>query len=714
MPPPPQAYANMRAFIVTPFEKKKDAKGNEIDFDLVRTTLIEPALERLGLGGGTTGEVIRAGSIHADMFQLLLTADIVVAEVSIHNANVFYELGIRHALRRHRTFMLRGEDKDGNKNDKAPFDIQGLRYLKYDRDDPAASLEALVEGLRATLDTPDQDSPVFRNLPALKEQERSHFQPVPPKFTEEVELAQAAKHRGDLAMLGLETRGFEWWAGGLRVVGTGQVKLKDFEGARQTWEQILKVYPDDKDANTMLGTVYQRLGEKATDVGRSEELFILSDQALDRVIAHPEATAEENAEAYALQGRNAKTRWIQEWRKYPEDERREQALRSAYLEAAYEACAKGFNEDLNHFYSGLNAMAMLAVRTELAEEMPDVWEDEFDDEAQAALKLAELKKKLTGLASSVELSIKAGIDRLQHQANTEKDVTKRKDKLNKLLWAKISQADHCFLTAKKSEKVKSEYRKCLKDVDIFSRDSVGRQVRLYGELGLFGDNVASALESIGPSPPEEKPEEQPLVILFTGHRVDEEGREPKRFPKEKVDVAKEAIKAALSEELAKAKGKAIGIAGGASGGDILFHEACAELNIPTYLYLALPREDYVRASVQPAGDEWLERFNTLYKQNQNKREQSWSEDLPAWLREKGKKYTIWERNNIWTLSNALALDTAGGGTNLVLIALWDKETADGPGGTKDMVRQVEKRGARKRILPTKELFGLTDSQAAQG
>ena len=34
-----------------------------------------------------------------DMFQLLLTADLVVADISIHNANVFYELGMRHALR---------------------------------------------------------------------------------------------------------------------------------------------------------------------------------------------------------------------------------------------------------------------------------------------------------------------------------------------------------------------------------------------------------------------------------------------------------------------------------------------------------------------------------------------------------------------------------------------------------------------------------------
>ena len=129
----------------------------------MRTELIEPALDRLGLIGKTTGEIVKAGHIHADMFQRLLTADLVVAEVSIHNANVFYELGIRHALRQHRTFMLR------SKGDKYPFDLEGYRYLTYDREVPAAALDELVNALRATLDSTGQDSPVFRSLPGLRE-----------------------------------------------------------------------------------------------------------------------------------------------------------------------------------------------------------------------------------------------------------------------------------------------------------------------------------------------------------------------------------------------------------------------------------------------------------------------------------------------------------------------------------------------------------------
>ena len=53
------------------------------------TPLIAPALARLGIDGGTTGEIVRAGNIREDMFQLLLTADLVIADLSIDNANVF-------------------------------------------------------------------------------------------------------------------------------------------------------------------------------------------------------------------------------------------------------------------------------------------------------------------------------------------------------------------------------------------------------------------------------------------------------------------------------------------------------------------------------------------------------------------------------------------------------------------------------------------------
>src|SRR5436190_5196770 len=97
----------VRAFIVRPFGVKKDLTQKDIDFERVERELIGPALTRLGISGRTTSEILEAGNIRTDMFQRLLTADLVLADLSIHNANVFYELGVRHAVRDKRTVLLR-------------------------------------------------------------------------------------------------------------------------------------------------------------------------------------------------------------------------------------------------------------------------------------------------------------------------------------------------------------------------------------------------------------------------------------------------------------------------------------------------------------------------------------------------------------------------------------------------------------------------------
>ena len=161
----------MHAFIVRPFGIKKD-----IDFDRVEQELIRPALAALNIFGGTTGKFIQQGNIRTDMFEQLLIADLVVADISIHNANAFYELGIRHAFRDQRTFLIRAE------GDEVPFDLKTDRYMPYDAANPSAKLPDLIEALKATLDSHKQDSPVFQLLPGLKPADPTKFMVVPLDF----------------------------------------------------------------------------------------------------------------------------------------------------------------------------------------------------------------------------------------------------------------------------------------------------------------------------------------------------------------------------------------------------------------------------------------------------------------------------------------------------------------------------------------------------
>jgi hypothetical protein len=126
---------------VRPFGEKKVGKDQvTVNFDDVEKKLIQPALSDLKIAGSTTAEILESGNIRHSMYQLLLLAELVIADLSIDNANVFYELGIRHALREKRTFLLNSRPA----NEPMPFDVLTDRYLAYDHTKPEASRAALV------------------------------------------------------------------------------------------------------------------------------------------------------------------------------------------------------------------------------------------------------------------------------------------------------------------------------------------------------------------------------------------------------------------------------------------------------------------------------------------------------------------------------------------------------------------------------------------
>lgn len=179
------------------------------------------------------------------------------------------------------------------------------------------------------------------------------------------------------------------------------------------------------------------------------------------------------------------------------------------------------------------------------------------------------------------------------------------------------------------------------------------------------------------------------VLLFAGHMIDAPGRPKPRFPAEKEAIARQAIRQAILEEKKKAGNIDLGIAGAANGGDILFHEVCAELGIPTEVYLPLPESEYLEASVRKAGKAWAERFERLIK------------TVPVHHLDPSDHANLWVRNNQWLLESAFA---AGGSVSV--IALWNQEEGDGPGGTGDLVTQAINRGASPEVYDTKELFGL--------
>ncbi len=679
----------MQAFIVRPFGTrkvmKKDANDTssavDFDFERVHNELIAPALQRADLSGGTTGLIFEAGSIHEDMFSLLLTADIVVADISIHNANVFYELGIRHALRDKRTVLIKCEGFEDT-----PFDILGYRYIAYTKDEPATSLDDFVKALKDTMQADRPDSPVFSKLPKLETQDPEAYIAIPNDFEQELQLSITKGDATRLSMMAAEVEGFSWYIPAQRKLGEALFSLRCLDPARAVWEKVIQYNQSDLQANERLATIYQRLAELVItdDLNESKALLEQSDAAIESLLSSGKVlTPWKRAEAYALKARNAKTMWMTAWKDAPDAERASAALSSDYLQSAMEAYEKGFLECLNHYYSGINAYGLLLTAITLADKYPDVWQLYFDTPDLALQKLAALKERQKRLQQAVALSIEAG------KQTTDKDS-------DDFAWLKITEADFICLTDSRPARVRLMYENALKEASTLNLDATVRQLLIYQQLGIFAENIQAALQALPPVT-FGVGKIKTHMLLFTGHMIDRPGRPDQRFPPEKEKVVKDVIKEKVQKEQETAGGNLVGIAGGASGGDILFHEACAELGIKTQLYLALPHDMYVAESVAFAGPDWVDRFNALYSKL------PWQvlaqkKELPDWLKSK-EHFTIWERNNLWMLYKALE----NGGLNMSLIALWNGKGGDGQGGTSHMVREAKSRGAKTIVINIEEI-----------
>ena len=696
-----------KVFIVRPFgvrqvlKKIKNSADTEtlyFDFEKVESELIRPAMQELGLWGGTTGEVFAAGSIMEDMFSELLLADIVIADITIHNANVFYELGIRHALRDKKTILIKCSGFDDT-----PFDINGFRYLTYNKDNPAAdnddpkgTCKKLVITIKETIASDRNDSPVFNILPLLKPQDATVYSmTLPIDFLNELEEAISAKDIGKIVLMDYEINDSIWKTAGRRRIGQALLwNFELYELASPVMEKICQEYPADVQANDWLSTIYQRLGSTSTDLTVRNSLLDRSDRAIDKLLAQKGNLSQyKQAEVYALKARNIKTRWIKKWQeKLEKEQRQKEALCSDYILDSFDNYKHAFESDLNHYYSGINAIGLVVIYIELAKIHPITWCSLFSDEEEASSKLRDYERMLEDLFILVNQSIETEIKRVELLIKVEFDRNVKNKLVERLTWAKISRADLYFLKSSEKTPLDSIVMKYKKSVDTsiqrFNLSSAMAQIRLFFQLGIkekMADNVIEEFEN-----QVDKNVKPIYTILFTGHMIDKPDRSKPRFPESKESNVRQLIKNKILEEKEK-KGKEntlVGIAGGACGSDILFHEVCEELEIPTTMFLALPREIFLVESVAFAGLKWQERFDDLYKKLPHP-VLSQTKELPKWLAKK-KDYDIWSRNNLWELNNALV----HGGANTTLIYLWDGQDGDGPGGTKHMVDEAKAKGAK--------------------
>ena len=116
-------------FVIMGFGEKTDFQSNPqrvLNLNRTYEDIIKPVVKEAGHTCVRADEIIHSTVIDKPMYDNLLSADLVIADLSTANVNAVYELGVRHALRPQRTIVL------AENNFSFPFDLNHLSILKYE------------------------------------------------------------------------------------------------------------------------------------------------------------------------------------------------------------------------------------------------------------------------------------------------------------------------------------------------------------------------------------------------------------------------------------------------------------------------------------------------------------------------------------------------------------------------------------------------------
>jgi len=149
-----------------PYGIKKDVDGKEIDFDKIYQYIIEKAVKKLeGFECIRCDNIAEPGWVHKRMIQHIFEDAVAIVDTSTLNANVFYELGVRHALRKGVTVLIQREGTTW------PFNIAGLKSIPYttNRRGVEDAIDNIVRFISISLKNSSHvDSLVYDVIPDLR------------------------------------------------------------------------------------------------------------------------------------------------------------------------------------------------------------------------------------------------------------------------------------------------------------------------------------------------------------------------------------------------------------------------------------------------------------------------------------------------------------------------------------------------------------------
>ncbi|MEJ6006259.1 tetratricopeptide repeat-containing protein [Paucibacter sp. AS339] len=661
------------AFVAMPFGSKPGPDGQLIDFNRVYTEYIAPAIEAAGLSAFRADQEQHAGDIRSDMFQELLIADLVVADLSIDNPNVWYELGVRHALRARGVVLVMGG------RSTTAFDVytdRKLRYgLKDGAPDPATlagDIVKLSQMIQATMQswTGRKISPVYSLLPYLQEPDwksvrvacAQEFWVQHEEWEGRIDLARKQGLIGDLLVLADEAPVAAFRAEAWIKAGIALRKAERFRFALEQLELGLAIEPKNLAGLREKGICLQRLAQ-AQHEGHS----------LAQARAHYQTVLKDfpaDAETLALLGRVDKDAWTESWLRAeltPEQRREEAGEQAALLRAAIDSYAQAYRRHPGHYFSGINALSLMHLHEHLCA-----------DQRYAA--------QLPALQGAVQFA--ASNEPVAAQA----------------FWAQVTLADVELLQGSSVERVRAAYREAVAkaDGDGFALKSSRAQLQLLAELGFRPEPVAAALavfdKALAKLQAPAGPWQPRKVILFSGHMVDEPGRVEPRFPADKQAVVAQAIAASLDEMGAGPEDLALCQA--SAGSDLLFLQAAQARGLRCQILLPFGEAEFIQRSIDSRSSNSAAWRDLYYQVVQGLRPDRPLRLMPDALGPLPKGVNAYERCNLWLLYSAMSWGLA----KLNLLTFWNGGGGDGPGGTAHMVQEVRRHTGRVSWIDPRKLW----------
>ncbi|MBI4964110.1 MAG: DUF4071 domain-containing protein [Desulfomonile tiedjei] len=334
-------------FVLMPFGKKPNIGGGMVDFDAVYRELIAPAIDAAGLEPLRADEEMTGGIIHKPMFERLILCEYAVADLTTANANVFYELGVRHAVRPWSTVLIFAAG-----GSQLPFDVAPLRALPYQLTpegapaEVAATKEALTQRLLEAKKTAT-DSPIFQlveGYPDIDHTKTDVFRDRVQYSSEMKARLAEARGRGVDAL-----RAVEQELGVIEDVESGVViDLFLSYRAVEAWPEMLALVK--KMAPPLAATVMvQEQLALALNRGKKGE-------KAEGVLLELLKRRGPSSETYGILGRVYKDRW-------------EAAIKTGQgflarglLDKAIEAYLSGFEADWRDAYPGINAVTLMELK----------------------------------------------------------------------------------------------------------------------------------------------------------------------------------------------------------------------------------------------------------------------------------------------------------------------------------------------------------------